>query len=250
MLVKINSYALLNKTYEEFKAAKEGRDAESREAARKMQEINEEAAAAQAALDDLIDRDIAGEDLAAEIAQAKSRVTVAEAKKSRIESKQQPAVTHVKPKFGFLTVDTEIRNQIGDGRIFEAFQPELGELNELREQYRKKAQAVLVKMHQVNKELSGIHDGAARMEGELTGNSVNTRPAPQLTESDFKAWMWVDNDLSGEMYTIRKLALQAANPEHALQPVRSMPDASKAGMSESGMTGEEWIKFNQNLVRG
>ena len=56
----------------------------------------------------------------------------------------------MKPKFGFLTVDSEIRNQIGDGRIIEAFQPDLDELNELREMYRKKVQAVLVKMHMVN----------------------------------------------------------------------------------------------------
>jgi hypothetical protein len=249
-LVIIKSYELLKKTYEEVKAAKAARDAEAREASSKKKEVTDEVATAQTAMDDLLDRAIAGEDLATEIAQAKSRVTVAEAKKSRIEAKQQATVANVKPKVGFLTVDSEIHNQIGDGRIIEVFQPDLDELNELRGLYRKKVQDVLVKMHFVNKELNAVHSSAAQMEGELTGKSVDTRPTPQLTESNFRPWIWLGQDLPTEMHTIMNIASQTAYQEHALPPVKYPPDASKAGMSDNGMTPQEYIKFNQNLVRG
>lgn len=244
-MLNIKSYDVLKKQYEEFKAAKDARDAETREAESKEQEVVGELAAAQAALDALLDRAIAGEDLAAEIAQAKSRVTVAEAKKSRIEIKQQAVVPHVKPTFSFITVESEIRSQIGDGRIFEAFQPDLDELNAIREQYRNKVKSVLVKMHEVNKELDTTYKSAARMEGEMTGKSVDISPTPQLVDSNFKPWMWLDSDLATEMAYIRK----AVDPKPGMPPVQIGADASKAGMSEAGMTPEEWIRFNQNVAR-
>lgn len=252
MLVKINSYELLKKAYGEFKANKAARDAEAREAASKMREVNEEVAAAQDALDKLVDKSIATEeDLAAEIAQAKSRVTVAEAKKSRIEAKQrQAAEPHtVKPSTNYVTVFSEIHTQIGTGQIFEAFQPELDEINALREQYRKKVQAVLVKMHQVNKELSAISREAAQMERDMTGEDVNVRPLSPLTESHFQPWMWVGNDLPNEMYTLRKIALEAANPEAVLPPAKYAPTAAKEAAAAREMSMEDYIRFNQNLAR-
>ena len=126
-LVNIKTYELLKETYDEFIAAKAARDTEAREASSKKREVGEELTAAQ----------------------AKSS-NCSRSEEKPIEANQQATVTYVKPKFGFLTVDSEIRNQIGDGRIIEAFQPDLDELNELREMYRKKVQAVLVKMHMVN----------------------------------------------------------------------------------------------------
>jgi hypothetical protein len=251
MLVKINSYELLKKAYGEFKANKAARDAEAREAASKMREVNEEVAAAQAALDALLDKAIAGEDLAAEIAQAKSRVTVAEAKKSRIEAKQQQAVEPqtVKLPVSYITVASEISAQIGDGRILEAF-PELDEINALREQYREKVLAVLTRMNQVNKELSKINYEAAQMDQEATGKAVASIPLSPLTESHFKPWLWVGNDLANEMYTIRKRALEAASPEDVLPPANCAPTAAKEAAGERRMSMEDYIKFNQNLVRG
>nr|WP_150959621.1 hypothetical protein [Aneurinibacillus sp. XH2] len=246
-MLNIKSYGMLKKQYEEFKVVKDAWDAEARQAESKKHEVAGEVAAAQAELDELLDREIAGEDLAGEIAQAKSRVTVAEAKKSRIDAKLQAAVPHVKPKFGFITVESEIRNQIGDGRILETFQPDLDEINAIREQYREKVKAVLIRMHEVNKELAAAYRSAARMEGEMTGKSVNVRQAPQLAESDFKPWMWLDSDLATDMAYIRI----AVDPKPVLPPVHSgtNADASQAGMYETGMTPQEWVKFNQNIVR-
>lgn len=251
MLVKINSYELLKKAYGEFKANKAARDAEAMEAKSKMREVNEEVAAAQAALDALLDKAIAGEDLAAEIAQAKSRVTVAEAKKSRIEAKQRQAAEPqtVKLTVSYVTVASEIAAQIGDGRILEAF-PELTEINALREQYREKVLTVLTRMNLVNKELSAINNEAAQMEREMTGKDVSARAVTPLTESHFAPWLWVDNDLANEMYSIRKRALEAASPEAVLPPVNYMPTASKEAAAARGMGMEDYIKFNQNLVRG
>ncbi|MGG1599516.1 hypothetical protein [Paenibacillus naphthalenovorans] len=251
MLVKINSYELLKKAYGEFKANKAARDAEAMEAKSKMREVNEEVAAAQDALDKLVDKSIATEeDLAAEIAQAKSRVTVAEAKKSRIEAKQrQAAEPHtVKPSTKYVTVFSEIHTQIGTGQIFEAFQPELDEINELREQYRKKVQAVLVKMHQVNKELSAISREAVQMERDMTGEDVNYIQVSPLTESHLQPWLWVGNDLQNEMAVLRKAALQTAEPNSVAPAAKNIPTAQGAAAARE-MSMEDYIRFNQNLAR-
>lgn len=88
------------------------------------------------------------------------------------------------------------------------------------------------------------------MEGKLTENNVDTKPVPQLTESDFRTWMWLGQDLPSEMLTIMNLASQTAYQEQGLPPDQNPSDASQAGMSDTGMTPQEYIKFNQNLVRG
>jgi hypothetical protein len=70
MLVKINSYDLMKKAYENFQAEMAAWVAEVEEVSmdrdRKMQAANEEVAAAQAALDELLDKAITQENAAPE----------------------------------------------------------------------------------------------------------------------------------------------------------------------------------------
>src|SRR5690606_20028375 len=108
------------------------------------------------------------------VGKAQGRLAIAEAKLKRLESTLGGIEPDKEPPNGIMgamqNVQAEIRRRIRDGSLLnEEFQPILQELLEHRQAYMGKVTAVLVRMHELNKQLHHIQHSTANAVLQYTG---------------------------------------------------------------------------------
>lgn len=208
--MKIQSYEMLLNNVEAYEA-KRKEDSQKRAAAAA------EVEAAKVTLNGLLDQAVSStEDLSEEVGRAQGRLAIAERKQQRLneqlgEDGQAPKLSG----YSYTTVRSEIITQISDGRLLQDLQPDLDELNELREKYREKVKELLIKRNLMNKELSSIQGNARRITEQFTGEQMDASSfssiAAQISLTDLRPWLWVESDLQSEMYHIQKAADEEVN---------------------------------------
>lgn len=199
--MKIESYEKLMESVKSHEV-KQQADNEKRAAAAA------EVEAAKVSLNALLDRALSStEDLSEEVGRAQGRVMITEEKQRRLLG--QLGNPNTSPNLNGIDlhrVTSEIRTQIQDGRLLEDLQPDLDELNNLREQYREKLKTVLVKRAQLNKQLAAIQYDTKNLVEKATGKSQSfgSGGPVQLGVDELRNWIWVYDDLASETRHIEK----------------------------------------------
>ncbi|NRR04573.1 hypothetical protein HP570_20370 [Brevibacillus sp. RS1.1] len=228
--MKIKMYEEMLESIKQFEAEQQGK-------AEQLGTVVTEVENARQRLNDLIEQatDLENpEELAVEVGKAQGMLTIAESKLNRLKAVLEVERNRPGKQFpngitvAFQNVQSEIRKRINDGSLLqEEFQPILDELDEHRQTYMAKLEAVFIKMHQLNKNLSHIQHSTASAVTRYTGKEqrFGMLGPEQLSESDFNKWAWVekysyDNDLA----SARKAALKAVHPEVILPPPPTPPN--------------------------
>lgn len=174
---------------------------------RRRTEAREEVAAAKAEAQELMNRQIDGEDVIDELAKAQARVTVAETKYQRLV--QEIGVSNPEMDMGeisFLSVQSQL-NAYMHGGLQEDMEAELEELEEAKNQYLAAAEKALVKFYELRQEYR-----QSVQEAEQLFDRVPTGRVPEFfTESLLRPYglWWEKYDAANDMSPVKKRAVES-----------------------------------------
>lgn len=157
---------------------------------------------------ELLNRQIAGEEVLDELARTKAKVAVAEEKRRRLVEQigaVNPAI-NLKGK-NMLTLQSEIRRSIASGELLEqTMKAEMADLEEAKKAYLEAAEKALVKFHQVQGDVRKIQEEASAILGEPLVQ-------PELPSThNLRPTLWVEsNDYNNEFYKVKLRAEASVN---------------------------------------
>lgn len=157
---------------------------------------------------ELMDRQIAGEDVVDEIIRAKTLVEAAEEKYKRLIDE----IGFVNPKLelkghNLITLKSEIRSSVHNGKLYEFMKEEMDTLAEAKAQYLEAAEKVLIKFHEAQK----LVNNAQKELKEITKEEV-LGGFEILSMSALRPALWVEtNDYHNDFYKVKSRADSAVN---------------------------------------
>ncbi|MGG3887811.1 hypothetical protein [Metabacillus fastidiosus] len=198
---------------------------------------------------ELLNRQIAGEDVIDELARTKAKVAVAEEKYRRLVEQIGEANPAINLKgHNMITLKSEINAAVGSGRLLdETMKAEMEALEEAKQQYLVAAEKALIKFHQVQNYVRKVQEEASSITGEPLGlpavpDRFVLRPA-----------LWLDsNDYINEFYEVKLRADAAVNGEREEIKGVSIPDkmviTHKQSPTEKEYTDENGVRWQRQSV--
>ncbi|TYR82124.1 hypothetical protein FZC66_00565 [Priestia megaterium] len=192
---------------------------------------------------ELLNRQIAGEEVIDELARTKAKIAVAEEKYRRLVEQigaTNPAI-NLKGN-NMLTLKSEIRMAIASGRLLdETMKVEMEALEEAKQQYLAAAEKALIKFHQVQNHVLKVQEEGASITGEPLGQ-------PEVpTMSVLRPTLWIEsNDYNNEFYKVKLHADAVVNGKK--EEIKGVSRPDKVDLPEKRYTPGPNERVDENGV--